>query len=546
VSFSPRGLTTTQQPEELVDAFHADAIATGIDSEGSRGPEPFRSRHFNKSKHEPPNDGVSPAANENTSGGATMGQTLAEKIWNEHLVRPGTADEPDLIYVDMHLVNEVTSPAAFSGLREAGRVVRRPDLTLAIEDHNTPTDDIFRSITDPAAALQLEHLRQNCQDFGIELYSLGDTARGIVHVTGPELGLTQPGMTVVCCDSHTSTHGAFGALAFGIGTSQGEHVLATQTLSMRSMKNMLVTVHGELPPGATAKDLILTVIEVLGTDGGQGHVIEYQGAAIRQLSMEGRMTVSNMSIEAGARAGLIAPDETTIEYLRGRPHVVDGPEFDIQADHWRTLVSDPDAHFDKQITIDATTIHPRVTWGTNPSQSVPLTGEVPDPADFAHHAEQLSAQRALGYMELQPGTKMSEVSVDAVFIGSCTNSRIEDLREVAAVWQGRTISPEIEVILVPGSDTVRAQAVREGLDQVFTAAGVDLRYSGCSMCVALNEDRVSAGKRIASTSNRNFEGRQGTGVKTHLVSPAVAAATAVTGRLTAPSELKESTNGTHR
>lgn len=475
-----------------------------------------------------------------------MGQTLAEKIWTEHQVKPGTTDEPDLIYIDMHLVNEVTSPAAFSGLREAGRTVRRPDLTLAIEDHNTPTDDIFRQITDPAAAQQLTHLRQNCQEFGIELYSLGDAARGIVHVTGPELGLTQPGMTVVCCDSHTSTHGAFGALGFGIGTSQGEHVLATQTLPMRPMKNMLVTIDGDLPTGATAKDLILAVIESIGTDGGLGHVIEYQGAAIRQLSMEGRMTVSNMSIEAGARAGLIAPDETTIEYLRGRPHVADGTDFDTQADYWRTLFSDPDAHFDKRITIDATTIQPRATWGTNPAQSVPLTGTVPDPADFTSHAEQLSARRALEYMELNPGTKMTDVPVDAVFIGSCTNSRIEDLREVAAVWQGRTVSSEVEVILVPGSDAVRAQAMREGLDLVFAAAGVSLRYSGCSMCVALNEDRVAAGKRIASTSNRNFEGRQGTQVKTHLVSPAVAAATALTGRLTAPSTLKESTSETIR
>ena len=473
-----------------------------------------------------------------------MGRTLAQKIWTDHLVSAGVGNDPDLIYIDMHLVNEVTSPAAFSGLREAGRSVRRPDLTLAMEDHNTPTDDIFRFITDPAAARQLDHLRQNCKDFGIELYSLGDVARGIVHVTGPELGLTQPGMTLVCCDSHTSTHGAFGALAFGIGTSQGEHVLATQTLAMQSMKDMLVTVDGALPPGATPKDLILAIIEVIGTDGGQGHVIEYRGQAIRDLSMEGRMTVSNMSIEAGARAGLIAPDETTIEYLRGRPHVASGPEFEARADYWRTLVSDPDAHFDREVIIDAATIQPRVTWGTNPAQSVPLSGRVPDPAAFTDPAERTSAERAIDYMDLIPGTRLDEVSVDAVFIGSCTNSRIEDLREVARIWRGHKISPLLDVILVPGSDSVRAQAVDEGLDHVFEQAGVDLRYSGCSMCVALNEDRIGPGKRIASTSNRNFEGRQGTGVKTHLVSPAVAAATALTGRLTAPSDLKESSRGT--
>ena len=467
-----------------------------------------------------------------------MGYTLADKIWRSHVVRSAEG-EPDLIYIDMHLLHEVNTPAAFAGLRQAGRTVRRPDLTLGTEDHNTPTDDVLRTITDPAAAEQLDHIRRNCRDFGIELYSLGDAGRGIVHVIGPELGLTQPGMTVVCCDSHTSTHGAFGALAFGIGTSQVEHVLATQTLPMNPMKNMRVVVDGRLPTGVTAKDLVLAIIERIGTDGGQGHVIEYQGDAIRALSMEGRMTVCNMSIEAGARAGLIAPDEVTVDYLRGRPHVPAGAAFEDEAAYWRTFFTDADAVFDKEVHLDATTLVPRVSWGTNPAQTVPLDGAVPDPRSFVDPVERAAAERALDYMQLTPGAALRDVPVDAVFIGSCTNGRIEDLREVAAVWKGRRVATNVEVTLVPGSEAVRAQAIVEGLDEIFAAAGAPLRHSGCSMCVALNDDRLRPGQRAASTNNRNFEGRQGQGVMTHLVSPAVAAATAVAGHLAAPTDLKD-------
>jgi len=467
-----------------------------------------------------------------------MGYTLADKIWRNHVVRSAPG-EPDLIYIDMHLLHEVNTPTAFAGLRAAGRTVRRPDLTLGTVDHQNPTDDVLRTLTDPAAIEQIDHMERNCRDFGIELYTRGDSSRGIAHVIGPELGLTQPGMTLVCCDSHTSTHGAFGVLAFGIGTSQVEHVLATQTLPMNAMKNMRVVVDGRLPAGATAKDLILAIIAQIGTAGGQGHVIEYQGEAIRSLSMEGRMTVCNMSIEAGARAGLIAPDDVTIEYLRGRAHVPTGSAFDDEVAHWRTFFSDDDAEFDKEVHIDASAVTPRVSWGTNPAQSVPLDGEVPAPESFLDPIERAAAERALKYMDLVPGTRMREVEIDAVFIGSCTNSRIEDLREVAAVWEGRQIAPGVEVVLVPGSEAVRAQAIAEGLDEVFDAAGAALRYSGCSMCVALNEDRLLPGQRAASTSNRNFEGRQGRGTRTHLVSPAVAAASAVTGRLTAPADLKD-------
>ncbi|WP_415975067.1 3-isopropylmalate dehydratase large subunit [Rhodococcus sp. 077-4] len=466
-----------------------------------------------------------------------MGSTLADKIWQSHLVR-SVEGEPDLVYIDMHLLHEVNTPAAFAGLRQAGRTVRRPELTLGTEDHNTPTDDVLRTITDPAAAEQLDHIRRNCADFGIELYSLGDASRGIVHVIGPELGLTQPGMTLVCCDSHTSTHGAFGALAFGIGTSQVEHVLATQTLPMTPMKNMRVVVEGELPLGTGAKDLILAVIERIGTSGGQGHVIEYQGEAIRSLSMEARMTVCNMSIEAGARAGLIAPDEVTVDYLRGRPHVPAGDAFDAEVEYWRTFYSDDDAVFDKEVHIDAASIAPRVSWGTNPAQSVGIGDTVPDPASFVDAIERAAAERALSYMDLEPGTPLRDVAVDAVFIGSCTNGRIEDLREVAEVWKGRRISSKVKVLLVPGSEAVRAQAISEGLDKIFADAGAPLRYSGCSMCVALNDDRLQPGQRAASTNNRNFEGRQGRGVRTHLVSPGVAAATAVAGRLMAPADLE--------
>jgi len=467
-----------------------------------------------------------------------MGYTLADKIWRNHVVRSAPG-EPDLIYIDMHLLHEVNTPTAFAGLRAAGRTVRRPELTLGTVDHQNPTDDILRTLTDPAAIQQIDHMERNCRDFGIELYTRGDSSRGIAHVIGPELGLTQAGMTLVCCDSHTSTHGAFGVLAFGIGSSQVEHVLATQTLPMNPMKNMRVVVEGPLPAGVTAKDLILAVIAQVGTAGGQGHVIEYQGEAIRSLSMEGRMTVCNMSIEAGARAGLIAPDDVTVEYLRGRAHVPTGAAFDDEVAYWRTFVSDDDAEFDKEVHIDASTISPRVSWGTNPSQSVPLDGLVPEPQSFVDPIVRAAAERALKYMDLTPGTPMRDVEIDAVFIGSCTNGRIEDLREVAAVWAGRRIADGVEVFLVPGSEAVRAQAISEGLDEVFTAAGAHMRYSGCSMCVALNEDRLHPGQRAASTSNRNFEGRQGRGARTHLVSPAVAAASAVTGRLTAPTDLKD-------
>lgn len=466
-----------------------------------------------------------------------MGQTLADKIWQSHLVRSAEG-EPDLIYIDMHLLHEVNTPAAFAGLRDADRTVRRPELTLGTEDHNTPTDDPLRVITDPAALGQLSHMRRNCRDFDIELYSLGHSRRGIVHVIGPELGLTQPGMTLVCCDSHTSTHGAFGVLAFGIGTSQVEHVLATQTLPMTPMKNMRVTIDGTLRNGVTAKDLILAVIEQVGTAGGQGHVIEYQGEAIRALSMEGRMTVCNMSIEAGARAGLIAPDQVTFDYLSGRPHVPSGAAFDDEVAYWQTFFSDDDATFDKEVHLDAASIEPRVTWGTNPAQSVPLSGAIPDAASIQDPVKRAAAERALAYMDLASGTNMRAVEIDSVFIGSCTNGRIEDLRAAADVLRGRSIAPGVEVLLVPGSEAVRVQAIEEGLDTVFADAGVTLRHSGCSMCVALNDDRLRPGQRAASTNNRNFEGRQGRGSRTHIVSPAVAAATAVLGRLAAPSDLE--------
>ncbi|MBY8862346.1 3-isopropylmalate dehydratase large subunit [Nocardia sp. CA2R105] len=466
-----------------------------------------------------------------------MGYTLAEKIWNSHIVRAAEG-EPDLIYIDMHLLHEVNTPVAFEGLRASRRTVRRPELTLGTEDHNTPTDDVLREITSPGAAEQLGHMRRNCRDFGIELYSLGDRERGIAHVIGPELGLTQPGMTLVCCDSHTTTHGAFGVLAFGIGTSQVEHVLATQTLPMKRMKNMRVIVEGRLPAGSTAKDLILAIIERIGANGAQGHVIEYQGEAIDALSMEARMTVCNMSVEAGARAGLVAPDETTIEYLRGRPHVPDGAAFDAEAAYWRTFHSDSDALWDKEIHLDAATVTPRVSWGTNPAQSVPIDATVPSAESFGDPVVRAAAERALKYIDLVPGTAIRDIAIDAVFIGSCTNGRIEDLREVAAVWRGRRIASGVRVLVVPGSEAVRRQAINEGLDEIFAAAGAPLRYSGCSMCIGLNEDRSSPGRRIASTNNRNFEGRQGPGVRTHLVSPSVAAATAITGRLSAPADLE--------
>ena len=466
-----------------------------------------------------------------------MGRTLAEKVWDAHVVRRAEG-EPDLLYVDLHLVHEVTSPQAFEGLRLAGRPVRRPDLAIATEDHNVPTTDIGWPIADPVSRTQVETLRRNCAEFGIRLHSMGDANQGIVHVIGPQLGLTQPGMTVVCGDSHTSTHGAFGALAFGIGTSEVEHVLATQTLPLARPKTMAVTVAGDLPPGATAKDLVLAVIARIGTGGGQGHVIEYRGSAVRALSMEGRMTVCNMSIEAGARAGMVAPDETTFAYLQGRPHAPKAADWDDAVAYWRSLRTDDDATFDTEVQLDAADITPYVTWGTNPAQGVPLGANVPDPAAMIDAAAREAAERALAYMGLRAGTPMREVTVDTVFIGSCTNGRIEYLRAAAEVLRDQRVADGVRVLVVPGSMAVKAQAESEGLDAVFTAAGAQWRSAGCSMCLGMNPDTMAAGERSASTSNRNFEGRQGRGSRTHLVSPAVAAATAVAGHLAAPTDLK--------
>ncbi|MER8187480.1 3-isopropylmalate dehydratase large subunit [Kitasatospora sp. NPDC094015] len=465
-----------------------------------------------------------------------MGRTLAEKVWDDHVVRRAEG-EPDLLYIDLHLLHEVTSPQAFDGLRLAGRKVRRTDLTIATEDHNTPTLDIDKPIADPVSRVQLETLRRNAAEFGVRIHSLGDIEQGVVHVVGPQLGLTQPGTTVVCGDSHTSTHGAFGALAFGIGTSQVEHVLATQTLPLAPFRTMAITVEGELPDGVTAKDLILAVITKIGTGGGQGYVLEYRGSAIRSLSMEARMTICNMSIEAGARAGMIAPDRTTFDYLEGRPHAPKGEDWDAAVAYWETLATDEDAVFDHEIFIDAAQLTPFVTWGTNPGQGAPLGAEVPDPASFADPQERTAAENALAYMGLEAGTPLREVAVDAVFVGSCTNGRIEDLRAAAAVLEGRTIADSVRMLVVPGSVRVALQAVEEGLDKVFTAAGAEWRHAGCSMCLGMNPDQLAPGERCASTSNRNFEGRQGKGGRTHLVSPQVAAATAVLGRLAAPADL---------
>jgi 3-isopropylmalate/(R)-2-methylmalate dehydratase large subunit len=466
-----------------------------------------------------------------------MAQTLSEKVWDRHVVRDGAGDEPDLLYIDLHLVHEVTSPQAFDGLRLAGRKVRRPELTLATEDHNVPTDTLEQPVKDPISRKQLETLRANCAEFGIRLHAMGDPAQGIVHVIGPEQGLTQPGMTIVCGDSHTSTHGAFGALAFGIGTSEVEHVLATQTLPQIKPGTMAVTVDGGLPAGVTAKDVVLAIIGRIGTGGGIGSVIEYRGSAFRALSMEGRMTVCNMSIEAGARAGLVAPDDTTFAYLEGRRYAATGAAWERALDDWRSLVTDDGASFDKDVFIDATTLRPHVSWGTNPSQVVPIDATVPSPDDFAEPAARESAARALAYMGLTAGTPMRDVPVDTVFIGSCTNSRIEDLRAAAAVAEGRTVKRGMRTLVVPGSFAVKEQAEREGLDKVFTAAGFDWREPGCSMCLAMNPDKLAPEERCASTSNRNFEGRQGRGGRTHLVSPAVAAATAIAGHFATPEDL---------
>ncbi len=465
-----------------------------------------------------------------------MGRTLAEKVYDAHVVRRAEG-EPDLLYIDLHLIHEVTSPQAFDGLRMAGRKVRRPDLTIATEDHNTPTVNILAPIEDPVSRTQIETLRKNAAEFGIRLHPLGDEGQGIVHVIGPQLGLTQPGMTVVCGDSHTSTHGAFGALAFGIGTSEVEHVLATQTLPQIKPKTMAITVDGTLPEGVTAKDLILAIIAEIGTGGGQGHIVEYRGEAVRNLSMEGRMTVCNMSIEAGARAGMIAPDETTFEYLRGRPHAPQGEDWDRAVEYWKSLRTDDDAVFDKEVVIDAATLTPFVTWGTNPGQGLPLGQSVPSPEDFDDPIARQAAERALEYMGLTAGTPLRDIKVDTVFVGSCTNGRIEDLRAVASVLKDRRVADGVRMLVVPGSVKVKQQAEQEGLNEVISAAGAEWREAGCSMCLAMNPDKLTPGERSASTSNRNFEGRQGPGGRTHLVSPAVAAATAVAGHLAAPADL---------
>ena len=465
-----------------------------------------------------------------------MGLTLAEKVWRDHVVRSADG-EPDLLYIDLHLVHEVTSPQAFDGLRDSGRKVRRPDLTLATEDHNVPTLNIDQPIADPISAAQVNALRNNCEEFGVPIYSLGNAEQGIVHVVGPQLGLTQPGMTVVCGDSHTSTHGAFGALAFGIGTSEVEHVLATQTLPLKPFKTMAITVNGTLPAGVTAKDIILAIITKIGTGGGQGYVLEYRGEAIRALSMEGRMTICNMSIEAGARAGMIAPDQTTFDYIEGRDRAPKGADWDSAVEYWKTLKTDDDARFDAEVIIDASTLSPFVTWGTNPGQGAPLSANVPGPDDFDDASEKLAAEKALAYMDLQAGTPIKNIKIDTVFLGSCTNGRIEDLRAAADVLKGHKVASNTRMLVVPGSVRVRLEAMAEGLDKVFIEAGAEWREAGCSMCLAMNPDKLTPGERSASTSNRNFEGRQGPGGRTHLVSPAVAAATAVRGTLSSPTDL---------
>ena len=463
-----------------------------------------------------------------------MAKTLAEKIWADHVVRSADG-EPDLLYIDLQLVHEVTSAQAFDGLRLAGRKVRRPDLTIATEDHNTPTLNIDKPIADPVSKLQIDTLRNNAKEFGVRIHSLGDADQGVVHVVGPQLGLTQPGMTIVCGDSHTSTHGAFGAIAFGIGTSEVEHVLATQTLPSSKPKMMAINVEGKLKKGVTAKDIILAIIAKIGTGGGQGYIVEYRGSAIRELSMEGRMTVCNMSIEAGARAGLIAPDEKTFEYIKGKPHAPEN--FDEALAYWKTLFTDEGAKFDVEVDINADDLEPFVTWGTNPGQGLPLNSSVPNPTDFADTTQRTAAERALEYMGLTAGTPLKAIKIDTVFLGSCTNGRIEDLRAAADVLKGKKISSSLRMLVVPGSARVRLQAESEGLDKVFLDAGAEWRNAGCSMCLGMNPDQLTVGERSASTSNRNFEGRQGKGGRTHLVSPLVAAATALRGTLSSPSDL---------
>ena len=463
-------------------------------------------------------------------------RTLSQKLWDAHVVHSAEG-EPDVLYIDLHLVHEVTSPQAFDGLRMNGRTVRRPELTVATEDHNVPTSDIDQPIADPISRKQVDVLRANTEEFGIVEHAMGTPGQGIVHVIGPEQGLTMPGMTIVCGDSHTATHGAFGALAFGIGTSEVEHVMATQTLPQHPASTMAVNVNGALPDGVTAKDLVLAIIGRIGTGGGIGSVIEYRGEAIRSLSMEGRMTVCNMSIEAGAKAGLIAPDETTFDYLKGRKYAPTGADWDAAVDYWRTLPTDEGAVFDKVVDIDATKLRPFVSWGTNPGQVIELDSTVPDPASFADSSESDAAARALEYMGLTAGTPIKDIPVQTVFIGSCTNSRIEDLRAAAAVAEGRQVADGVRAMVVPGSFVVKGQAEAEGLDKIFTAAGFDWREPGCSMCLAMNPDKLAPGERSASTSKRNVEGRQGKGGRTHLVSPAVAAATAIAGTFADPRDL---------
>jgi 3-isopropylmalate/(R)-2-methylmalate dehydratase large subunit len=461
-------------------------------------------------------------------------KTLAEKVWERHVVHRAVG-EPDLLYVDLHLVHEVTSPQAFEALRLAGRGVRRPDLTVATMDHNVPTTE--GPVTDVTSARQMDALAKNAKEFGITIYPWGSAGQGIVHVIGPEMGYTQPGLTIVCGDSHTSTHGAFGALAFGIGTSEVEHVLATQTLPQQAAKTMAITVEGDLPAGCSAKDVILGIINRIGTGGGVGHVLEYRGSAIRALSMEGRMTICNMSIEAGARAGMVAPDDTTFAYLEGRPHAPAGPDWERALDDWRSLPSDNGSTFDAEITIDAAALRPYVSWGTNPGQSVTIDDVVPEPDSFDDDAKGEAARRALSYMALEPGTRIRDIRPDTIFIGSCTNSRIEDLRVAAAIVDGRKVAEGLRALVVPGSVAVKLKAEHEGLDRIFVEAGFDWRGAGCSMCLGMNPDILQPGERSASTSNRNFEGRQGKGGRTHLVSPAVAAATAIAGHFTTPEDL---------
>ncbi|QFQ02618.1 3-isopropylmalate dehydratase large subunit [Corynebacterium urogenitale] len=471
--------------------------------------------------------------------------TLAEKVWRDHVVAKGKDGGPDLLYIDLHLVHEVTSPQAFDGLRQAGRSVRRPDLTIATEDHNVPTIGVssgnLLEIQEPTSRLQVSTLRDNAKEFGIRLHSMGDIEQGIVHTVGPQLGLTQPGMTVVCGDSHTSTHGAFGSIAMGIGTSEVEHVLATQTLPLKPFKTMAIEVSGELQPGVTSKDLILAIIAKIGTGGGQGHIIEYRGEAIQKLSMEARMTMCNMSIEAGARAGMIAPDETTFEYVKDRPHAPQGADWDAAVEYWKSLRTDDDAEFDTVVHIDGSALTPFVTWGTNPGQGLPLGENVPFPEDFTDDNSRAAAERALEYMDLTPGTPLRDVKIDTVFLGSCTNSRIEDLRVAAEVLKGHKVAEGVRMLVVPSSARVKMQAEEEGLDKIFEEAGAEWRTAGCSMCLGMNPDQLNPGERSASTSNRNFEGRQGKGSRTHLVSPPVAAATAIRGTLSSPADLEPAT-----